>query len=217
MLDSVQNLMSALSGENINQLSNMTGLERDKVQSAVGQILPALMKGLSDNTKDPKEAEELANALDRDHNGSILNNVSSAFMNGDKPEDTGQDTNGLGILQHIFHGKQADVANQIGNNLNLDQGQIMALMAKLAPVVMGFLGKTKKDNNMNGTDLGSLLTTVTSMMGQSSGGQGGNDMMGSLMQMGGQLLGGQKGNKKSGGGLKEIGGSLLKGFLNKKK
>lgn len=215
-MDSIQNLMSALSAENVSQLSNMTGLDKDKAQSAVSQIIPALMKGLSDNTNDPKEAQSLANALERDHNGSILNNVSAAFTNGDKPEDTGQETNGLGILQHIFHGKQTEVANQIGSSLNIDQDTIMSLMGKLAPIVMGFLGKTKKDNNMDASDLGSLLTMATSMLGKSSG-KGGNDLMGSLMEMGGQLLGGDKSSKKKSGGLMDIGGSLLKGFLNKKR
>lgn len=213
MMDSIQNLVKALNPDNVEQLSKMTGLDKEKTQSAVNQILPALLKGLSDNTDKPEGAESLANALERDHNGSILNNVSAAFQNGDKAEDTGQETNGLGILQHIFGGKQTEVAQQIGSKLNIDQDQIMSIMGKIAPIVMGFLGKAKKEGNMGSSDLSSMLTMASSMLG---GGKGNDDTMGSLIKMGSQLFGNKGEGKSSGGGLMDTGSSLLKGFLKKK-
>jgi len=223
-------LAQALNPESISQLSKMTGLDPAKTQAAVSQIIPEMMKGLAQNAKKPGGAEALAKALEKDHNGSILNNVMASFMNGDKTEDTGRDTDGVGIVNHIFGGKQAAVANQLSNSLGIDQQTIMSMMGKLAPILMGFLGKTKQDGKMGGQDLGSLLTMATTLLGQNQkggakGGQG--DLMGSLMKMGTDLLGNQttskttkskaKGKSATGSPLMDIGSSLLKGFLNKKK
>lgn len=220
-------LLKALNPENIQQLSSMTGLKPDKTQAAITQIVPVMLKGLADNAQKPGGADALAKALEKDHNGSILDNVMSAFANGDKPEDTGRDTDGLGIVNHIFGGQQANVVNQLSNSLGIDQQTILSIMGKLAPILMGFLGKTKKDGNLGGQDLGSLLTMATTMLGQNKGKGGQGDLMGSLMKMGSELLGNQapskttkgKGKSKpaSGSPLMDIGSSLLKGFLNKKK
>lgn len=210
MNETLNVLLNALNIDNVNSLSQMTGLDQDKTSSAISQILPALLQGLNSNVQKEGGLSSLESALEKDHNGSILNNVMSAFMNGDKPEDTGRETNGLGIVNHIFGGQQNQVAQNIGSNLNIDSSTIMSLMAKIAPLVMGFLGKSKNDSGM---DIGSLLKMATTLMGNGGNQQSGG--LGSLLDLGSQLVGGNS-NKSSGGGLAQMGASLLKGFLGKK-
>lgn len=211
MNETLNVLLNALNKDNVNSLSQMTGLDQDKTSSAISQILPALLQGLNSNVQKEGGLSSLESALEKDHNGSILNNVMSAFMNGDKPEDTGRETNGLGIVNHIFGGQQNQVAQNIGSNLNIDSSTIMSLMAKIAPLVMGFLGKSKNDSGM---DIGSLLNMATTLMGNGGNQQSGG--LGSLLDLGSQLLGGNSNKKSSGGGLAQMGASLLKGFLGKK-
>lgn len=210
MNETLNVLLNALNKDNVNSLSQMTGLDQDKTSSAISQILPALLQGLNSNVQKEGGLSSLESALEKDHNGSILNNVMSAFMNGDKPEDTGRETNGLGIVNHIFGGQQNQVAQNIGSNLNIDSSTIMSLMAKIAPLVMGFLGKSKNDSGM---DIGSLLNMATTLMGNGGNQQSGG--LGSLLDLGSQLLGGNSNKKSSGGGLAQM-GAILKGFLGKK-
>lgn len=214
MNETLSVLLNALNKDNVNSLSQMTGLDQEKTASAITQILPALLQGLSQNVQKEGGLASLENALAKDHSGSILNNVMSAFLNGDKPEDTGRETNGLGIVNHIFGGQQNQVAQSIGSNLNIDSSTIMSLMAKLAPLVMGFLGKSRNEGNM---DLGSLLNLATTLMGNGGKQQAGG--LGSLLDLGTQLLGNSGSTKKqqAGGGLAQVGASLLKGFLGGKK
>ncbi len=212
MNETLNALLNALNKDNVNSLSQMTGLDQEKTTSAISQILPALLQGLSQNVKQEGGLSSLENALAKDHNGSILNNVMSAFMNGDKAEDTGRDTNGLGIINHIFGGQQNQVAQNIGSNLNIDSSTIMSLMAKIAPLVMGFLGKSKNDGGM---DIGSLLNMATTLMGNGGNQQAGG--LGSLLDLGSQLLGGNSNQQNAGGGLAKAGASLLKGLFGGKK
>ena len=61
---------------------------------------------------------------------------------------------GGAILGHVFGGQQGNVAAALGKSTSLRSGQILQLLAMLAPIVMGVLGKQHKER---GGLLGSLL------------------------------------------------------------
>jgi hypothetical protein len=65
--------------------------------------------------------------------------------------------NGSGILEHILGRRKEDTASQIGQSSGMDSGSALKLMGMLAPIVMGMLGKTKKQGNLNADGLGGLL------------------------------------------------------------
>lgn len=65
--------------------------------------------------------------------------------------------NGAAILGHILGRRTEDTAAQIGQNTGIGTGNTLKLMAMLAPIVMGMLGKTKKAGGLNAEGLGGLL------------------------------------------------------------
>jgi hypothetical protein len=65
--------------------------------------------------------------------------------------------NGGGILDHVLGAQKEDVAKQVSENSGLSLSKVLPLMATLAPILMGILGKTKKDNGLDAGGLGGAL------------------------------------------------------------
>lgn len=167
------NLMEMLQGQltdtMIDQLSQkIGGADRQATQTAASGILSTIIAGLAKNSTQPGGAESLANALERDHDGSILDNMMDMLGgNSSAPSGMEKAMNGSGILKHVLGGKQSGAAEIISQMSGLQTNQTGSLMEMLAPMVMGTLGRQKKQNNLNPTDLSDLLSgTVKSETNQ---------------------------------------------------
>ncbi|MFZ1677882.1 MAG: DUF937 domain-containing protein, partial [Saprospiraceae bacterium] len=142
----------------IGQLTNHIGADSPaQTESAASGIISTLMAQLSKNASTPEGATSLVNALDRDHDGSILNDVSGYLM-GDKQTDNSSTLDGAGILGHILGGNQSNIAAMLGKMTGLDQSQIGKLMISLAPMVLAAIGKTKNQEGLDSSNIGDLLS-----------------------------------------------------------
>jgi len=209
------NLMDILQGQisddMLGQLSEHIGAEPEQTAQATNGIFATLLGGLAQNASSEGVLSALGSALDRDHDGSMLDDVFGmvgGMLSGGNDTASGA-TNGMGILGHILGDRQETAAAQIGQSSGLSMGQVMKLMPILAPIVMSVLGKTK---NSGGLDLGSLAGVLMGSAQQAQQQPGMGDLIGSVL---GQVLGGgQQGQGQSqGGGLL---GGLLGGLFGKK-
>ncbi len=147
-------LAQNLGGSNMGQLANAIGADQGKTQTAVQAALPAILAGMNRNTNNSQGAQSLANALDRDHDGSLLDNLSgflSGGMGGTKAAD------GAGILGHILGGQTNTVEQGVAKASGLDKAQVAKLMMTLAPIVMAALAKRKRQSNLDSTGLSGIL------------------------------------------------------------
>ncbi len=209
------NLMDILQGqvsdEMLGQLSEHIGAEPEQTAQATNGIFATLLGGLANNASSEGGLSSLANALDRDHDGSVLDDL--AGMVGGMMQGSGQDsraTNGTGMLNHILGDRQEVAAEQIGQSSGLSAGQVMKLLPILAPIVMSVLGKAKSSG---GLDLGSLANVLMggAQQAQQQGGMG--DLLGNIL---GSVLGGgqqQQPQQQQGGDLL---GGLLGGLFGKR-
>jgi hypothetical protein len=166
----VQDLISEhLSGDALQQLSQQIGADPDSTSSAVQAALPMLLGGMARNTQSEDGASSLLGALDRDHDGSVLDDVVG-FL--------GQGGNGTGdgILGHIFGGNRPNVEAGISQASGLNLGQVAQLLPLLAPLVMGVLGRTQRQE---GLDAGSLA----GLLGQQSQQASNSPLLGVLSQV----------------------------------
>ncbi len=202
-------LQSQVSEEMIGQLSNHIGAEPEQTAQATSGIFATLLGGLANNASTEGGLSSLGAALDRDHDGSMLDDlagmVGGMIMGGG---DQSGATNGQGMLNHILGDRQEVAAEQIGQSSGLSAGQVLKLLPVLAPIVMSVLGKAK---NSGGLDLGSLAGIL--MGGTQQAQQGGmGDLLGNIL---GSVMGGgqqQQQQQQSGGGLL---GSVLGGIFGK--
>jgi hypothetical protein len=152
MASALDELMNSLQGSGgIGQMSRSTGLGESDVTQLLSGALPALLAGLSRNAASSDGAAGLLAALDRDHDGSIMDDVVGYLGGG------GATTGGAGILQHIFGGRQGQVESALSRSTGVDQSSVSNILAMAAPLVLGYLGRQRRAQNLDAAGLSSLL------------------------------------------------------------
>ncbi len=127
----------------VSQLGSQLGLGNDqKTNTAVDGILGTLLNGIMKNASTPEGQQSLENALERDHNGSIFDDLTG-FLTGTNKPASPKTSNGAGILNHIFGDQQQNTVESISKASGIDTSKIMTMMITLAPIVLGMLGKSK--------------------------------------------------------------------------
>ena len=158
-------LLGLLQGQDIGNLASQVGGNEGEVKNGVMAALPAMLAALGKNTGTEKGAEELNNALEKKHDGSILNNLSGYLSNPDLKD-------GAGILNHLFGNQTSNVANAVSQSSGLDTNGSMKMLQMLAPILMGILGQQKKQNNLDAKGLGNLTSMLASNFGSEAGTSG---------------------------------------------
>lgn len=154
-------LQGSLSEGMIDQLSQQIGgADKQKTAAAASGIVNTLMGALAKNAESTEGAQSLNNALERDHDGSILNDVIG-MLSGQQSQNPSM-LNGSGILKHVLGNKQGGAVQMISQLSGLDSDKTGSLMTMLAPVVMGALGKTKREQGLDMAGIASLLSGTVS-------------------------------------------------------
>jgi hypothetical protein len=218
---SLINLLTGNTGSQVAEKAEQKfGINRNQVIALLAVAAPLIISYLRKKSQDSNEAESLNNALDKDHDGSILDDVSQA--------DARQDEGGS-ILNHVFGGDKQNVENKLSQNTGISIDKIGPILSMLAPIIMGYIGREKQQNNVGAGGLGDLLGGILggaqnqaqqqqsnplndilgSVLGKSSQSQSSgnplNDILGSV------LGGGDQKKQQGGGGLGDILGSFLGG------
>ena len=193
-------LQGQLSEGMVEQIANQIGgADKQQTQNAAQSAISVLMGALAKNAATPEGSSALANALDRDHDGSILDNFIGMATGANKPTNSSM-VDGAGILKHVLGGKQNGAIDMISKMSGLNDGQSGNLLSMLAPLVMGALGKAKSSSGLDAGGIGSLLqnevTTVGTqrqemgLIGKLLDQDGDGNVMDDVAGMGMKLLGG---------------------------
>ncbi len=215
-------LIDLLTGNTGNQVAeqaeNKFGISKTQVIALLAVAAPLIISYLRNKSQDAKEAEALNNALDKDHDGSILNDPSQVEA---------RQQEGGSILSHIFGGEKANVENQLSQNTGISMDKIGPILGMLAPLIMGYIGKQKQQSGVtSGGGLGDLLGGIlggAQSQAQSQPSSPLNDILAGVLGGGsqnqssgnplndilGNVLGG--GNQQQGGGLGDLLGGILGG------
>jgi len=187
-------ITSSLDSGAVSQISAQLGQDSDKTRSAIQSALPMLLGAVTRSAHEDNGAG-LANALSAKHDGGLLDDVAGYLSKNDQSD-------GAGILGHVLGSKQDAAAATLQKATGVDKDKASSLLATLAPIVLGALGKAKRDAGMSGADLTRALDTealaieskAPGMMGALTGmldadGDGDTDLS-DLLSKGSGLLGG---------------------------
>lgn len=194
-------LLTGPLGQNvINNVSAQLGMSKTEASSAIGVAVPAILAGLTKNSQSPQGAESLNKALESKHDGSLLDNLSGMLQN----QSSTVQQDGNGILEHIFGKNKSAVEKGVAQKSGLSLEKVGPLLAMLAPIVMAYVGKQKRQTSTTSGGLGDLLGGLLGGGAPAKKTSGG----GLLDAVTGMLGGGQK---KTGGSIvDDILGGLLK-------
>lgn len=215
-------LIDLLTGNTGNQVAeqaeNKFGISKNQIIALLAVATPLIISYLRNKSQDAKEAEALNNALDKDHDGSILNDTSQLEA---------RQNEGGSILSHIFGSEKNTVENQLSQNTGISIDKIGPILAMLAPLIMGYIGKEKQQNNVGAGGLGDLLGGIlggAQNQAQQQQSNPLNDILGSVLGGGqsqssgnplndilGSVLGGGQQKQQDGGGLGDLLGGLFGG------
>jgi hypothetical protein len=170
----------------LNAMSRRIGADEQRTEQAVSMLLPALIGGLARNTRNPGEGRvALDHALERDHDGGLLDALGGMFggaqaapraPNAGARESSGgllealggilgggpgigsaRTTDADGILGHILGDRRNELERGVGSATGLGSGSVAQLLAMLAPVVMGALGRSKRERNLDADGVADIL------------------------------------------------------------
>lgn len=203
-------LNSPMGKQLISGVAGQTGQSTDKAGSVLSMALPLLMGAMKRNSASPEGAQGLMSALSGKHDGGILDNLSGLFGGG---VDQSVMDDGQGILGHVLGGQQNQVQNALSQKSGMDTGSIGTILKVAAPLLMGYLGKQKQQQNVS--DANGLGSMLGGMLGGDDGGQKQQSLIESFLDSDGDgsilddvasmALGGSKG-----GGLSGLLGGLFK-------
>ena len=139
----------------ISGVSQNSGQPQDKTSNLLTMALPVLMQAMKRNASTQEGAQGLLGALDNKHDGSILDNIGDLFKGGVNSDVV---TDGGKILGHVLGGRQQNVERELSSRSGIDAGSVANILKVAAPILMGVLGKQKREQNVsNAGDLGGLL------------------------------------------------------------
>jgi hypothetical protein len=150
-------LEAQLGPEVIQKMSSQLGTDTAATSNAISMALPILLGGLSKNAADADGSAALDSALNA-HDGSILDNLGALLGGGA----------GGAILGHILGSRRSSVEQGVGRASGLNAQQISQLLVLLAPLVMGVLGRMKRQENIGADQLPVVLGKANLEMSRQS-------------------------------------------------
>ena len=185
-------LNHTLNADTIQQMSQTLGTDEATTGTAVQAALPLLLGAMTRNSSTPEGASSLLSALDKDHDGSILNDLGGLLAG----YNTGP---GGGILSHVFGDNLGAVQNGVSQASGLDLSRVASLLMMLAPIVMGALGKSRRQGQIDENSLPEVLggatrqtasnSPITDMLSQMLDSNRDGSSLDDILRLAGGLLG----------------------------
>jgi len=145
-----QIITQQLSGSASRIIAQRFGISEATANNAVQLAVPLILAALARNASKPAEAESLHNAINKDHDGGIFDNLMGYLGNP-------QSANGSGILGHVFGNQRTAIESNLAQATGMDQNSAGGMLETLAPLVMGSLGKAQHENGLDAAGLANLL------------------------------------------------------------
>lgn len=195
-------LDSPIGKQLISGVAGQTGQSTNKTADILSMAMPVLMGAMKRNAATPDGASGLLNALNSKHDGSILDNLVGLFNGG---VDQSVMDDGAGILGHVLGGKQSMVENALSQKSGVDANTIAQILKVAAPILLGFLGKQSRQQQVSSPDamsglLGGLLgggsqankqqSLIETFLDSDGDGSIVDDLAGMVLSGGGQKKGG---------------------------
>lgn len=145
-----QIITQQLAGGASRTIAQRLGVSEATANTAVQVAVPLILAALARNANQPQGAQSLHDAINKDHDGSIFDNLMGYVSNP-------QPANGAGILGHVFGNQQPAIQNNLAQATGMDQNSAGGLLETLAPLVMGAVGRTQQQEGLDSSGLSNLL------------------------------------------------------------
>ena len=150
MDDLVTQLLGQVGNQGIGELAKSLGIDDKKAGAALGAAVPLLMGALARNAKDPVEAKSIFDAIQKDHDGAILDDPKAYI---ERPNEV----DGAGILRHVLGQREPEVQEQMSKGLGIDKQQMGRILLVAAPLVMAAISRKQREKQLDSGGLAEML------------------------------------------------------------
>jgi len=183
--------MGSLGGGVSEKIGSTLGIDPNIINQAIPIIAPMILGGLKNQSSNNGGQERVDHILNKYGDPGVLDNVD-----GHVDEMAGKD-NFDSNLGGLIGNSGSQITDVLTKNFNLDSGTAAKIIPMIAPLIMGYLSKSR-DSHPEGS------TGFASFLDQNGDGSVVDDVVGFFS-------GQQKNQQGSGGGLMEMIGGLLGG------
>ncbi len=155
----------AVASKAMDQISGGAGMNPEQIQKLLPMATAMLMGGMKKNAQNADGAQALSNALEK-HDGGLFDNLQNIG---------GGDLLGEGqkIVGHALGDKQESAVQALAEAGGVQADQAKNLLAMAGPMLMGALGKAKKEQGFDAGALAGMLGQETASAKQAiPGGMG---------------------------------------------
>jgi hypothetical protein len=147
-------LMNSLSGDNLSMLGKLVGTDSNGAKSILGTVVPLLTGAMAKTATQPGGANALMKMLGEGQFESIADNIGGYLRN---PDVSG----GTDIVNTLLGSQRGAMTDMIARKTGFSTDVIGRVLTLIAPVVMGFVGKMMRQQNMD-------ASTLTAFLGEQS-------------------------------------------------
>lgn len=126
-------------------LKNSSGISGTDFTKGAGALIPIILSQLNKKAQDPNEIDSLDEILSK-HQDDDFNN-SSKYI--DELDNNEKET----MIDSILGGNRAQVEKEVAQKSGLDEATIKKLLYTIAPLVLMYMSKTKKEKNLKKEDI----------------------------------------------------------------
>ena len=139
----------------VRNASVMTGESETATRQAMQSGVASVFAGVTNMVSTSEGASTLGNLIRKPAFGKVLNNVSSSFGGGS--ETSSLMDSGHNLLGTIFGNHTSGVADLLASPSGISSSSSGTLLAMIAPLAIGVLGKHAAARGLNPTGLASSL------------------------------------------------------------
>ncbi len=159
IIDGMMGMLS--SGDNLSAMGKSVGGDEKSVKSALGMGLPLIMGSMADTASKPGGADILTKMIPKAGASNPMDNVGAQIGN----QDTAA---GSDMLSKLLGDRMGPMQSAISKKSGLAPDGVGKLLAMVAPLLMGQIGKMFTQGNMDSKGLSALLGSQSKMAMQSS-------------------------------------------------
>lgn len=161
MTNIIDMLLSGNDGRAVSDLSKQFNLPEAQTRSAMEDLIPALTRGMQNNSAQGTGLDELLDALRTGEHAKYMDNPTT--LGNSATTNDGND-----ILGHIFGNKEVsrEVANRASKNSGISSAVLKKMLPVLATLAMGALskgvfgGSNTNNRATNNAQAGGILGTL---------------------------------------------------------
>jgi hypothetical protein len=141
----------------VDHLSQQLSEEKDSIRKGLELGVNIFLASVIKFDKGPKNILSVLN--DGGHSGELLKNLDNFTANREKSKLL--ETIGQNIVNYFIGDKLASITEKLAQFLSIKESSASSLLNVSAPVVLGFLGKTVREENLSATQLKNYLLEIS--------------------------------------------------------